>query len=70
VHTARRTVRFPSVAEFLRRYLPGSPAGTATALPDRDFGKVLADLETGLAGWLDADGFRVTLEANTAVAGR
>jgi SAM-dependent methyltransferase len=26
VRTARRTVRFPSVAEFLRRYLPGSPA--------------------------------------------
>jgi hypothetical protein len=49
VRTARKTVRFPSVAEFLRRCLPGSPPGTATAhLPERDRGNVLADLETAL----------------------
>jgi SAM-dependent methyltransferase len=71
VRTARKTVRFPSVAEFLRRCLPGSPSGAATAhLPERDRGNVLADLETALTPWVDTAGLRVVTEANTAVATR
>jgi SAM-dependent methyltransferase len=71
VRTVRRTVRFPSVAEFLGRYLPGSPAGAATArLPEDDRRQVLADLQAALAPWVDADGLRVVAEANTGVASR
>jgi hypothetical protein len=71
VRTAHKAVRFPSVAEFLRRYLSGSPAGAATAhLPERDRRKVLADLETALGPWVDTAGLRVVTEANIAVAAR
>jgi SAM-dependent methyltransferase len=71
VRTARKAVRFPSVAEFLRRCLPGSPAGVATArLPERDRRQVIADLEAALTPWIDAAGLRVVAEANTAVAAR
>jgi SAM-dependent methyltransferase len=71
VRTARKAVRFPSVAEFLRRYLSGSPAGAATAhLPERDRRKILADLETALAPWVDTAGLRVVTEANIAVSCR
>jgi SAM-dependent methyltransferase len=70
VRTARQTARVPSVAEFLRRYLPGAPAGRTTTLRDDDRRRVVADLERGLARLLDADGLRVTAEANIAVATR
>ena len=71
VRTAHKAVRFPSVAEFLRRYLSGSLAGAATAhLPERDPRKVLADLETALGPWVDTAGLRVVTEANIAVAAR
>lgn len=71
VRTARKTVRFPSVAEFLWRSLAGSPAGAATArLPEGDRRQVLADLEAALAPWVDADGLRVVTEANTGVTSR
>jgi SAM-dependent methyltransferase len=71
VRTAHKAIRFPSVTEFLRRCLPGSPAGVATAhLPERDRRKVLADLETALAPWVDSAGLRVVTEANIAVAAR
>jgi SAM-dependent methyltransferase len=71
VRTAHRTVRFPSAAEFLRRCLPGSPAGAATTrLPEPDRRQVLADLEAALTPWVDADGLRVVTEANIAVATR
>jgi hypothetical protein len=71
VRTARKAVRFPSVAEFLRRSLPGSPAGVATAnLSDQDRRQVLADLEVALAPWVDPAGLRVVTEANTGVASR
>jgi hypothetical protein len=71
VRTARKAIRFPSVAEFLRRYLPGSPAGAATAhLSDQDQRQVLADLEAALAPWVDSSGLRVVTEANTGVASR
>jgi len=71
MRTARKTTRFPSVAEFLRRYVPGSPVGSATAhMSEDDKRKVVADLETELAPWVDADGLRVTMEANTRVARR
>jgi hypothetical protein len=69
VHTASKTTRFPSVAEFLRRCIPGSPAGSATAhLPEDDKLKVVADLEIELAPWLGAHGLTIMMEANTAVA--
>jgi hypothetical protein len=71
VQTAHKTVRFPSVVEFLRRYLPGSPAGAATTrLSAHDRRQILADLEAALAPWVDADGLRVVTEANTAIATR
>jgi SAM-dependent methyltransferase len=71
VHTARKTTRFPSVAEFLRRYLPGSPVGPATMhMPENDKRKIIADLETDLAAWVDAHGLTITMEANTGVARR
>lgn len=71
VRTAHKAVRFPSVAEFLRRYLSGSPAGAAAAhLPERDRRRVLADLETALGPWVDTAGMRVVTEANIAVAAR
>ena len=71
VRTARKTVRFPSVTEFLRGCLLGSPAAAATAhLPEHDRRQVLADLEAALAPWVDADGLRVVTEANIAVATR
>jgi SAM-dependent methyltransferase len=71
VRTARGSLRFPSVAEFLRRYLPASPAGAATArLSDQDRRQVLADLEAALAPWVDPHGLRVVTEANTGVAHR
>jgi SAM-dependent methyltransferase len=71
VGTARKTVRFPSVSEFLRRCVPGSPAGAATArMPADDKRRVVADLEVALAPWVDAHGLRVATEANTGVASR
>jgi SAM-dependent methyltransferase len=67
IRTAQRTVRFPSVAEFLRRYLPSS----ATTDPDEETTRrVVADLETALAAWVDDRGLRVRTESNTAVASR
>ena len=69
VRTDRRTARFSSVAEFLRRYVPGSPAGPATAhMPDDETWGVVADLETDLAPWLDAGGVRIKTEANVGVS--
>jgi SAM-dependent methyltransferase len=69
VRTDRRTARFPSVAEFLRRYLPGSPAGSAIAhIPDGDTWDVVADLETDLRPWFDAGGLRITTEANIGLS--
>jgi hypothetical protein len=69
--TARRTVRFASVGEFLRRYVPGSPVGPATMhMPEDDKRKVVADLEAALAPWVDERGLRVATEVNTAVAER
>jgi SAM-dependent methyltransferase len=71
VLTARRTVRFASVGEFLRRYVPGSPVGPATMhMPEDDKRKVVADLEAALAPWVDERGLRVATEVNTAVAER
>jgi ubiquinone/menaquinone biosynthesis C-methylase UbiE len=71
VRTARKTTRFPSVAEFLRRYVPESPIGPATMhMPDSDKRKIIADLETDLAAWVDAHGLTITMEANTGVARR
>lgn len=65
------TTRFPSLAEFLRRYVPGSPVGFATThMSEDDKRKVVADLEVERAPWLDADGLRITMEANTGVARR
>lgn len=71
VRTARKTTRFPSVAEFLRRHVPGSPVGSATTrMSEEDKRKVVADVEAELAPWIDAGGLRVTTEANTGVARR
>jgi ubiquinone/menaquinone biosynthesis C-methylase UbiE len=71
VVTARRTVRFASVGEFLRRYVPGSPVGPATIhMAEHDKRKVVADLEAALAPWVDERGLRVATEVNTAVAWR
>jgi ubiquinone/menaquinone biosynthesis C-methylase UbiE len=71
VQTARKTTRFPSVAEFLRRYIPGSSVGPATThMSENDKRKVIADLETDLAGWVDAHGLMITMEANAGVARR
>jgi ubiquinone/menaquinone biosynthesis C-methylase UbiE len=71
VRSARRATRFPSVAEFLRRYVPGAPVGSATAhWSEDDWGQVVADLESDLRPWVDAKGFRVVTEANTGVARR
>lgn len=71
VRVVRETTRFPSVAEFLGRYLPGSPVDSAaTHISEDDMGKVLAALEIELASWIDASGLSVTTEANIAVASR
>jgi SAM-dependent methyltransferase len=71
VLTARRTVRFASVGEFLRRFVPSSPVGPATThMPERAKLEVVADLERALAPWLDERGLRVATEVNTAVAER
>lgn len=71
VRSARKATRFPSVAEFLRRYVPGAPVGSATTqLSGDDWQKVVADLESDLAPWVDADGLRIVTEANTGVAKR
>jgi ubiquinone/menaquinone biosynthesis C-methylase UbiE len=71
LRTARKTTRLPSVAAFLRRYVPGSLVGSATThMPEDDKRKVMADLETDLAPWVGADGLTITMEANTAVARR
>ena len=69
VLSARRTTRFPSVAEFLRRYVPGAPVGSATTqLSEDDWRQVIADLESDLAPWVDVDGLRIVTDANTGVA--
>jgi SAM-dependent methyltransferase len=69
VRTARRTTRFPSVAEFLRRTIPGSPTGSATAdMPDSATWSVVADMEAALDPWVDAGGLRITTQANVGVA--
>ena len=69
VRTERRTARFRSVAEFLRRYVPGSPAGSATAhMADDDTWGIVADLEARLCPWLDAGGLRITTQANVGVS--
>ncbi len=69
IRTDRRTARVPSVAEFLRRYLPGSPAGSATAdMPDDETWRVVADLETALGPWFDAGGLRITTQANVGLS--
>lgn len=71
VRTARTETRFHSAAEFLRRYVPGAPVGSATTrLSDEDWRQVAADLESDLAPWVDSDGLRVVTEANTGVARR
>jgi SAM-dependent methyltransferase len=71
VQTVRRATRFPSVAEFLRRYVPGSPVGPATThMPESAKRRIIADLETDLAAWVDARGLTITMEANTGVARR
>lgn len=71
IRTARKMTRFPSVAEFLRRYVPESPMGAATMhMPESDKCKIIADLETDLAAWVDAHGLTITMEANTGVARR
>jgi SAM-dependent methyltransferase len=71
VRSARRAARFPSVAEFLRRYVPGAPVGSATAhWSEDDWRQVVADLESDLRPWVDANGLRVVTEANTGVARR
>jgi SAM-dependent methyltransferase len=71
VRPAGKAVRFPSVADFLRRSLPASPAGPATAhLSAQDRRRVLDDLETALSPWVDTAGLQVVTEANTAVATR
>ena len=55
--------------EFLRRYVPGSPFGPATThMSENDKRKVIADLETDLAGWVGSHGLTITMEANTGVA--
>jgi SAM-dependent methyltransferase len=69
--TARRTIRFASVGEFLRRFVPSSPVGPATMhMPEHDKRRVVADLERALAPWVDERGLRVATEVNTAVAER
>jgi len=71
VQTLRKTTRFRSVAEFLRRFVPGSPVSLATThMSEDDKRKVVADLEIELAPWVDADGVRVATEANRGVARR
>lgn len=71
VRTARRTTLYPSVAEFLRRYVPGSPVGSAAShMSEDEKQKVVTDLETELAPFTDPDGVRITTEANTGVAKR
>ncbi|HEV8565034.1 MAG TPA: methyltransferase domain-containing protein [Actinomycetota bacterium] len=71
VRSARRATRFPSVAEFLRRYVPGAPVGSATTqLSEGDWRQVVADVESDLAPWVDSDGLRIVTEANTGVARR
>ncbi len=70
VQTADKTTRFPSVAEFLRRYLPRSMIGSTGTHPSDGERRVAADLEAELAPWVDADGLRIATEVNTGVATR
>jgi hypothetical protein len=60
-----------SVTEFVRRYAPRFPVGSAAAhLSDDEALKLVAELETELAPWVDEAGLRVEVEANTGVARR
>ena len=65
-----RSPAFPSVAEFLRRYLPRSMIGSTGTHPSDGERRVAADLEAELAPWVDADGLRIATEVNTGVATR
>ena len=47
---------------------PGSPVGPATThMSENDKRKVIADLETDLAGWVGSHGLTITMEANTGL---
>jgi ubiquinone/menaquinone biosynthesis C-methylase UbiE len=71
VRAATKTSRVPSVTEFVRRYAPRFTVGSAAAhLSDDDALKLVAELETELAPWVDEAGLRVEVEANTGVARR
>jgi len=39
-------------------------------MPENDKRKIIADLETDLAAWVDAHGLTITMQANTGVARR
>jgi SAM-dependent methyltransferase len=71
VRTSRRTSRFGSVNDFLRRYVPGAPVAPGSLrLAPEEWDGVVADLEAELDPWIDARGLRVVTQANTAVAHR
>lgn len=60
VRSVPRTVVLSSVAELVRRCVPD--------LPDDDEWSIVADLEIRCARWVDSEGLRIAMEANTAVA--
>jgi SAM-dependent methyltransferase len=70
VRSASETTLLPSVAELLR-YVPGYRGhGSRPALTDQAKRIVVGELERELAPWVGADGVRLTVEVNTAVARR
>jgi SAM-dependent methyltransferase len=60
VRTVGTTVVFPSVAAFVRSCVPD--------LRDDDERSIVSDLELPFARWIDTEGLRITMEANTAIA--
>jgi ubiquinone/menaquinone biosynthesis C-methylase UbiE len=71
VRTAVRTLEFPSVEEFARRYLSASPlAGVVGELSDTARNKMMEELRSALLPHVSAEGLRFPIQCHltTAVA--
>jgi hypothetical protein len=71
VKLTSRTLEFPSISEFVRQYVSGSPlAGPIGQLDDQGKKDLLEDMNTALAGYAGTSGLRfpITNQLVTASA--
>lgn len=64
-------IRYPSLEEFVPRYLSATPvAGVAATLDERTRGAILREVKASLQAYLDDDGLGAPIEAHVVVAAK